>query len=69
MICIVEKKNKTVTNRQVKLDAKSSPDLQRTKDDRLGQNLLDRSKIRSAVDRWQELRRTDNISKRRLRSF
>lgn len=46
----VEKKNETVTNRQVKLDAKSSPDLQRTRDDRLGQNLPDRSKIRS-VDR------------------
>jgi len=38
-------------NHQVKLDAKNSPDLQRTKDDRLGQNLLDRSKIRSAVDK------------------
>ena len=69
MTCIVEKKNKTVTNRQVKLDAKSSPDLQRTRDDRLGQNLPDRCNIRSAVDRQREFRRTDNISKRRLRSF
>lgn len=32
-------------------------------DDRLGQNLPDRSKVRPAVDKRREFRRTDNISK------